>query len=75
MKNSQYNFGERKRTDVRGIKNNEMSRGRFPVANDIFFNERMFGVIEADERISKGNYVSREGRSIDDLIIEKNIIA
>ena len=39
----------------------------------IFVNERMVGVIEKDETISKGNYGSRKGYSIDDLVLEKRL--
>ena len=37
----------------------------------IFVNERMIGVIETVERISKGNRGSIKGRSIEDLMLEK----
>ena len=36
-----------------------------------FVNERIVGLIETDEKISKGNYVSSKGCSIDDLMLEK----
>ena len=40
----------------------------------IFVNEIMVGVIETDKRISKGNYGSRKGYSIEDLILEKRLL-
>ena len=37
----------------------------------VFVDERMVGLIETDEIISKGNYGSIKVYSIDDLILEK----
>ena len=40
----------------------------------IFVNEIMVGLIDTDEIISKGNYRSRKGCSIDDLTLEKRLL-
>ena len=40
----------------------------------VFVNEKMIGLIEKDEIISKGNCGSRKGHSIDDLILEKRVL-
>ena len=52
----------------------QLVKADFQLLMRIFVNERMVGVIETDERISKGNYGSRKGYSIDDLMIEKRLL-
>ena len=74
VQNSQHNYEERKRKINRKVKNNTISRRRFPDSNEFFFNERMVGLIETNDRISKGNYGSRKGYSIDYLTLEKRLL-
>ena len=40
----------------------------------IFVNERMVGAIKTDEILSKRNYRSTKGCSIDDLILENALL-
>ena len=54
------------------LRTTQLVESNFQLLIIIFVNERMVGVIETDERISKGNCRSRKGHSIDDLMLKKD---
>ena len=70
VKNNQHNAGESKSTGVRKI----IVEADFQLLMRIFVNERMVGVIEKYEIISKGNYGSRKGCSMCYLTLEKKLL-